>query len=223
MPEPVPKTAASAVQPLPPGLLLPSDPAFEPFRRLRDALLLGPEGATLHTIAVAGVHPGAGASTVAAHLALAIAQAGSTTVLVDGDLARPALHSLFAVAPGDGGLANLLRRDAGGPVLVRPEGVPADLLLLPAGSPPADPDLLSLSSITPILAELRTTAAYMVLDAGPVLTSTAASVLGAAADGTVLVVRSGSTARAAAQQAAGLLARVQAHLLGVVLTGAGLG
>ncbi|MFV0623711.1 hypothetical protein ACBY01_06845 [Sphingomonas sp. ac-8] len=87
------------------------------------------------SVALVGADPAADVATVAANLAVASAQFGWRTLLVDGDLAAPAQHRLFRL-PGDAGLSTLLLQRA--PAELQPTAIER-LSLLAAGPAPASP------------------------------------------------------------------------------------
>src|SRR5206468_2983691 len=105
------------------------------------------------SIVVTSAMTGDGKSLVSANLALAFAEAGTSTVLIDADLRRPSLHRLFKVSSAYG-LTNLLTdRDA---VLdfsrfrVRP-----NLMLIPSGPLPPNPaELLGSARMAQLLREI---------------------------------------------------------------------
>jgi Mrp family chromosome partitioning ATPase len=89
-------------------------------------------------LAVCGVSPGVGVSFIAANLAIALSQAGVSTLLVDGNLHDPAVERLFAPADEAIGLQQLLRSDRYELAdVVRDEALP-DLSLLYAGGRTTD-------------------------------------------------------------------------------------
>lgn len=199
-------------------LTAPESPAAEAFRALRANIKFA-AGATLpRTILLADTGSGAARPTVAANLAIALAQAGDPTILIDADLRQPGLHRLFGVS-GDIGASTFLREGGDTPPLVT-TSVPG-LRLLPAGLTPANPaELLASDRFRALLAWAREAAAFVIIDAPPVTAVADALALAAIADGTLLIVRAGHTRRPAAQRAKDQLERVGAHLLGVVLTDA---
>jgi succinoglycan biosynthesis transport protein ExoP len=95
-----------------------------------------------------------------------------------------------------------------------------NLGLLPSGHQPPNPtEFLSAQALTTFLADVRERYDYVVLDSAPVLPVADATILGARVDGTLLVVRVGSVARAALRRAKALLEGARARVLGVCLTG----
>lgn len=196
-------------------LAAPQSPLAEAYRVLRTNILFARgEGAPrLRTLLVASVDRES-ATDVAANLAVATAQAGVATVLVDANLRFPQQHLAFGLA-NDKGLATALTTDAD--AATTPTTVP-NLALLPAGPTPATPsELLGSTRLTAILADLATAAELVILDAPPVGTVADAPVLATRVDGVLLVIRSGVTRRARAIEARDELERVGARIVGVAL------
>jgi protein-tyrosine kinase len=89
-------------------------------------------------VAVCAPERGAGTSLVAANLAIAVAQAGVSVLLVDGNLHRPTLEKLIAPSPGVPGLQHVLREPDLQPApAIQPDIMPR-LSVLFAGGPCAD-------------------------------------------------------------------------------------
>ena len=197
-------------------LSAPDSPQAEAFRALRANIkFAGGENAP-RVILLADTGSGAARPAVAANLAIALAQAGDPTILIDADLRQPGLHRLLGVA-GDAGVSTFLRETGELPPLV-PTSVPG-LRLLPAGTVPPNPaELLASDRFRALLAWAREAATFVIIDAPPVTAVADALAIAAVADGTLLIVRAGHTRRPAAQRAKEGLERVGANLLGVVLT-----
>lgn len=197
-------------------LSAPDSPAAEAFRALRANIKYAGGDAPARVILLADTGSGAARPTVAANLAIALAQAGDPTILIDADLRQPGLHRFFDV-PGDVGVSTFLRAGGDEPPIV-PTGVPR-LRLLPAGAVPPNPaELLASDRLRALLAWARGAATFVIIDAPPVTAVSDALAIAASADGTLLIVRAGHTRRPAAQRAKEGLERVGAKILGVVLT-----
>jgi capsular exopolysaccharide synthesis family protein len=158
--------------------------------------------------------PGEGKSTVAANLAITLAQRRQQKVLlIDGDLRRPTLASEFGLT-ARAGLTECLGAESGlGTNICYLES--AGLWFLPAGQSPDNPlDLMQ----TPRLAELfdRLTAWFdwIVIDSPPILPLADASIWTRLSDGVLLVAREGTTQKR--QLKRGLEALDQSKLLGMV-------
>ncbi|GAA1389870.1 polysaccharide biosynthesis tyrosine autokinase [Luteococcus peritonei] len=168
-----------------------------------------------------------GTSTVAANTALAFAEAGERVCLVEGDLRSPGALAAFArfgngldpeALTGDGLSAVLAGRAELGAVLRTWRSENTSLDLLGAGQvPPNAAELLASPRLEATLAELRSRYDRVVVDAPALLPVADASVLAAAADGVVLVARSGRTTTAQLQAARSALEPIRARILGVVM------
>lgn len=103
-----------------------------------------------HLLPIVSANAGDGRSQVAARLAVAFAELGHKTLIIDGDFRSPALHRAFGL-PNRHGLADLLQD---GRVSLASAG--ANLSLMVAGSAHADPlELLSRQRLAAFLAETR--------------------------------------------------------------------
>ncbi|HEU4643990.1 MAG TPA: polysaccharide biosynthesis tyrosine autokinase [Burkholderiales bacterium] len=140
----------------------------EQLRALRTQLVIrwDKAGVRPRRLAVVSAGTGEGRSYLAANLAVAFAQLGERTLLVDADLRAPRQDRIFGV--GDAaGLAALLAGRAGREALV-PLPEHGALALLPAGAPPHNPqELLSRPALGALLEDLRTDFDVVVLDTPP--------------------------------------------------------
>lgn len=196
----------------------PTSPEAEAFRALRANLKFAGGERPPRTVLLADTGSGEGRALVAANLAVALAQAGDATLLIDGDLRQSRLHALFGV-PNEAGVSGFLRGE-GEALPIVATAVP-QLALLPAGPAPQHPaELLAGPRCAALLARAREAATFVIIDAPPISAVADGLALAAAADGVLLIVRAGKTRRPAAQRVKEQLERVGANLLGVVLTDA---
>lgn len=197
----------------------PHSPASEAYRALRTNLTFSSIERPPQVVVVTSALPGDGKSTSAANLAVTLAQQGTRTLLIDGDVRRGVLHQVFEL-PQTPGLTNaLLGRDDTDRVVYR---VPLDaenaLDVIPAGVFPPNPsEILGSQRMRDLLASMRGRYEMIIVDAPPLNLVTDAAVLGTAADTTVLVARVGITDKRALQHAATQLFHLNAPLAGVVL------
>lgn len=188
----------------------------EAFRTLRTNLVFSQAVRTLRTLVVTSTSPGEGKSTVAANLAVTFAQQGGRVLLVDCDLRRPRLDKMFPV-PREPGLTNVLLEQSTLEEAVHVTMVD-NLHLLTAGLLPPNPyELLGGERMKRLFAVLSNHYDMLVVDTPPLMAASDAAVLGAMADGVLMVVRAGSTDRGAAQHATQQLATVGARVVGAVL------
>lgn len=197
----------------------PHSPASEAYRALRTNLTFSSIEHPPKVVVVTSALPGDGKSTSAANLAVTLAQQGTRTLLVDGDVRRGVLHQVFEL-PQTPGLTNaLLGREEVDRVVYR---VPLDgdnaLDVIPAGVFPPNPsEILGSQRMRDLLATMRSRYEMIIVDAPPLNLVTDAAVLGTAADTTILVARVGITDKRALQHAATQLYHLNAPLAGVVL------
>ena len=167
------------------------------------------------TLLITSTRSGEGKSSSSLALAQNFARRGTSVVLVDCDLRKPA----FKAASDKVGLTQLLTGDD---EELRQHIVPTnfpDLWLLPSGPIPPNPaDLLSTGRFRSILQELSENFDIVICDAPPVL-GLADSLLLASVTGNVMfVVESGKTRTKAATEALGMIRSTGAHIVGATLT-----
>ena len=198
--------------------LPPDEPMAEAFRALRTNVTFVGAERPLQLISVTSPGPGEGKSTTAANLAVALAQSGQRTLLVDADLRRPQIHRAFSLVQ-EPGLTDVLVGRVPAREAIRPDVEP-QLDVLPSGPTPPNPsELLGSHAMHTLVGELRRDYEYIVMDTPPTLPVTDAAVVASSADGAILVLRSGDTEEVPAQRALEQLKRVHARVAGVVLNG----
>ncbi len=188
----------------------------EAIRTLRNTILLSDFEGRLHSILLTSAAPGEGKSTLAAHLAIANADRGRKTLLVDGDLRHPSLHSKFCLSPQTG-LSNVLTGELSWKQVLFPiEGI-GNLSLLPAGlGSHRAADLIG-PRLSTLLDEFAKDFDLVILDSPPLLGFAECLQMAAATDGVLIVSRAGETRRRAVVAVISLLHRLRANIIGVVL------
>ncbi|RKY87049.1 hypothetical protein DRQ11_07160 [candidate division KSB1 bacterium] len=196
--------------------LKPKSPYSEAYRSLRTQIQYARSEKPVQTILVSSPGPGEGKSTSVTNLAITMAQMGSKTILVDSDLRRPVLHSLFDLKR-DVGLSNYLVGRAEIEEVIRPTSVD-NLYLISCGILPPNPsELLGSKRMQELIQQLKNEYDYVLFDSPPLIAVTDAVVMAPWVDGVVLVLRSGKTDRDAAVRAFELLRNVKANVLGTLL------
>jgi capsular exopolysaccharide synthesis family protein len=198
----------------------PRSPAAEAYRALRMNLAFTSLDRELKRFVVASPAATDSDHSVAANLAVVIAQAGKRVCLVDADLRRPSLHALFGLAQEPGVTTYMLSQDEDATLPLIDTGVEG-LSLMPSGALPPNPaDILGSQKMSTLLDHLEQVVDVTILQAPPVTVAVDASVLAAQTEGLLLVVRTGHTRRDRVEQAKDLLSRFKVRLLGAVLTDA---
>jgi tyrosine-protein kinase Etk/Wzc len=194
----------------------PKSPVSEAYRTFRTNIQFAQIEQPPKTLLVTSAGPSEGKSTTVANLAITMAQMGTKTLLVDADLRRPVLHSIFEYEKSLGLTDILLGNKELDKVLH--ELQVKNLNLLCCGTLPPNPsELLGSKAMKNLLEILRAKFEVILFDSPPVLAVTDAAVLGAQTDGVILVISSGETTRNAENRAKTLLNNVRAQILGAVL------
>jgi capsular exopolysaccharide synthesis family protein len=122
----------------------PTSPNSEALRLLRTQIIAQHVGAGRRAFAVCGATDGAGASYIAANLAVALSQVGIKTLLVDANLRNPRIDAVFGIDPNGPGLSTYLSLEVNRPERVVYPNVLPNLSIVPAGPPVGRPqELLS--------------------------------------------------------------------------------
>ncbi|MCP4542717.1 MAG: polysaccharide biosynthesis tyrosine autokinase [Chloroflexi bacterium] len=157
----------------------------EAFRRLRTNIFASNQEG-VQTILVTSAEPGEGKSTTTANLALAIAQAGQSVVVVDSDLRRPTLHKVFKLS-NQMGLSTLLEQKA--KLAEAMQNSKAGVKVLTSGPRPSNPaELLASPEMTALIEQLRQQFEVVLLDTSALLAVIDAAVIVPTADHVLLVV-----------------------------------
>jgi capsular exopolysaccharide synthesis family protein len=159
-----------------------------------------------------------GRTTVASQLAASLARAGRRTLLIDGDLRRPALHALFDV-PLEDGLCEVLRAEVDVDDVIRPTHAEG-LWLLTAGYCDVDAiHALATEQMQPVFDKLRNEYDFVIIDGAPVLGMSDALIFGQYSDGAILSVRRDHSQMPKINHAAELLRDVGIRIIGAVVNG----
>lgn len=188
----------------------------EDYRQLRTNLQFLRVDDPPRVIMVSSALPSEGKTTMAINLALGLAEAGKTVVLIEADLRRPRVTKYLGMVSGVG-LTNVLAGTAGFDEVVQTYGSTSVSVLAAGPTPPNPGELLASSHMSSLLEKLRASYDFLIIDAPPLLPVADASGLAGAVDGVLLSVRYGTTRKEELQQAAVTLERVRATTLGIVL------
>jgi protein-tyrosine kinase len=190
----------------------------EEFRTLRTRLNHLQSLQPLHTIVVTSPSPAEGKTFTAVNLALAQSHLAESSVLLgDFDLRRPIVHSLFQIDRAPGLSDFLTGQCTFAQAIRRVEAM--NLYLLPAGSPVKNPlELLNMRQAKLLFEELPRSFNWSVFDTPPLLFSADANLLSTMADGTILVVKIGSTTFDNVTRA--MQSLCENNVLGIVANGA---
>jgi len=208
-----------AEQTLPPHLIShcnPKSPIAENYRAVRTALQFAIVDTAHPVVVITSPVPQEGKTTTAVNLAITFAQAGYQTLLVDADLRRPSVHSVFGFGR-EPGLVNVLIGELPAEQACRPTGI-RNLDVLTCGPIPPNPsELLGSERTRTLLQQLRQQYDLLLIDTPPIISVTDALVLAPLASVYILVARANETRIDALLKAREMLERVSARIAGAVL------
>lgn len=187
----------------------------EEFRTLRSRLYQIRQQQPLRVVLVTSALPNEGKTFVSANLAQAIVrQHERRALIIDGDMRRGRLHSMFG-APSSPGLADYLRGKSDEFAVI--QRAPVDnLFFLPAGQLGNDPtELIGNGRLKSLLHRLSPLFDWIIIDSPPSIPVSDAALLADVSDGVLLVTRAGVTPFDLAQRACKEFS--EKRLLGVVL------
>jgi capsular exopolysaccharide synthesis family protein len=219
-PTPLSRNGRTSPSTAPAPLVMLSDPhapAAEAYRSLATNLQFSSLDQPVRTVVVTSAAPGEGKSTTVANLAIALAEGGRRVIVVDADLRRPGLHALFGASNREGLTSALIGDQPQLPL--QDTAVPGVRILASGPLPPNPLEVLGSRRLDQVLALARSQADFVLVDTAPAAALADAWVLAPRLDGVLLVVSAGRTRRDLARRAKEQLERVNARILGVVLTG----
>ncbi len=194
----------------------PRSPVAEAYRSLRTNLAFARAHEAMRVLVLTSPGPADGKSTTVANLAITFAQQGQRTLLIDGDLRRAVLDKMFKVPRSPGLTDVLVGRQRLADVVHTTEI--ENLSVVGSGPFPPNPsELLGSSAMRDVLRDAQTEFDVILIDSPPLLAVTDAAVLATIADGAILVIRVGSTAKAAVRRAVAQLQTVHGRIVGAVL------
>jgi len=190
----------------------------ESVRSLRNSILLTDLDRRYRSLLVTSATPSEGKSTTAAHLAIAHAEQGYRTLLIDGDLRRPSVHRRFQLPLGQGLSNALLGEISWKDAIAKIEALP-HLDILPAGPPSRRASDLVGRGLDELMQEASLAYDLVVLDAPPLLGFSEPLQMALVVDGVLVVALAGKTSRKSVQAVIGTLQRLRANVIGLVLNG----
>jgi capsular exopolysaccharide synthesis family protein len=189
----------------------------EAYRALRTSVLLSSAVRAPQSVLITSASAGEGKTNTAINLALALAQCGSSVLLVDCDLRRPCISRLLDI-PNQRGMSTYLTGNNKIDEVIQQYKPQPNLSVIPSGPVPPNPaELISSEPMMAMLRDLRSRFKHVIIDSPPLLVVTDATILSSLVEGSILVVESGVTPKKLVLRARRALDTANARVLGVVL------
>ena len=203
-------------------LLIFADPRSslsESYRQLRTSILLSTAGHAPKSLLITSSLPSEGKTTTATNTAISLAQTGAKVLVIDADMRRARLHSVFNV-PNGLGLSTVLSSDLTDKEIL--DVIHYDertkVHVMTSGPIPPNPaELIGSEQMVKLLKTLQNEFTHVVVDSPPISSFTDGVLIASLVDGVILVVHSGKSSRQVVKRARQLLTDVRARVLGVVL------
>lgn len=159
---------------------------------------------------------GDGKSFVSLNLAVAFADLGRSTVLVDGDIRRGEVHRMLG-AQRTPGLTDYLRGDVSADTVIQQTGFETLQLISSGTRLQNGPELLATSQMGELLQKLRSEYEVIIVDSPPLGAGADPYILSTLTGNLIMVLRTGVTSRELAEVKLELVDRLPIRLLGAVL------
>lgn len=198
----------------------PKSPVTEQFKTVRTNIKFAQSDTPIQSIVVTSSGPNEGKSTLSSNLAVAFAQSGARTILVDADMRRPVVHTTFDLE-NQVGLSSLLSvrrltmKDA-----IQETDVPNLSIMTSGPKAPNPSEILSSHRMRRVIELLKKRYDFIIFDMPPLVNVTDAQIVSSQVDGVILSVKEGVTEKPMLNKATSLLRQVDANVIGAVYIGA---
>ena len=192
----------------------------ETYRMLRVNIDFSAIDRPIQTLVITSSMSAEGKSTTSANLAAILAGSGRRVILVNADLRRPTLHTIFDQT-NERGLTMALIQEADAPIntYLVDTGIGKSSLMTSGPQPPNPAELLGSQRMTNLLEDLKSQADIVLIDSPPLLAVVDPLLLARLSDAVLLVVLAGSTRADQLKRAAEQIVQSGTKFLGVVLNG----
>ena len=204
----------------PGGLIIDHHPLSlipESYRTIRTALLFSQAEKPPQVILLTSPSPNEGKTLTTVNLAITLAQDGYKVLIIDADLRKGSCHTRLRLR-NHKGVSNILTGQMALQDGIQATSVSGLSLLSKGVCPPNPSELLGSKKMKQVLAGLRESFDFILIDSPPAIPVSDAAVLATIADGVILVFHAQKTTRASARRAVQCLEFVRAPILGTILT-----
>lgn len=194
----------------------PKSPISEAYRSIRTNIQFANVDGKLKTILVTSPTTGEGKTTTLSNVAMTLADAGNSVLIIDCDLRKPRIHKFFEIS-NEKGLTDILLKGRDYKEYVY-HSEHTGLHIITSGKIPTNPsELLNSKAMRSFIEKMKNDFDYIFVDSPPVLPVTDAAVMSRYIDAVILVCASGQIEIEAAKRATESLKKVEANILGAVI------
>ncbi len=196
--------------------IAPRSSFAEGIKTLRTNLMFMTPDKPPEMLLVTSPGPGEGKTLISINMAIAMAQSGLRTLIVDSDMRRPRVHKALNIV-NDLGLSNLIQGNATLDEVTKTTQT-ENLFAISCGEIPPNPlELLHTESFNKFLDEMREKYDRVILDSPPLAAVSDGLVLSHSVDAVVLILKFGQTRRELLKRSIEQLEAVGAPFMGCVL------
>ena len=191
----------------------------EQYRVLQTHLYALTAQKTVRTIVITSGRTAEGKTLTCCNLAITLgSDTSKKTVLVDCDLRKPDIHTIFNIKKAPG-VSDIINGKCDVSDLVK-SPVIDNLFVIPAGSTVSNPsELLRRTETKELFERLKSSFDYVIIDTPPVMPVSDSRIVGALCDALIVVARSDKTTKKAAKETSWLLETARTKPLACILTG----
>jgi len=198
----------------------PKSPIAETYRILRTNIQFMDIDSNMKSILVTSAGPNEGKSLTTSNLAISIAQNNNKVIVIDADLRKPTLHSIFGVSANPG-VTNVLLGQIELSSALQETDI-ENLSILTSGPLPPNPaEMVGSAKMNELIQKAGDLADVVIIDSPPLMPVTDGALLAAAVNGVVMVIAKDLTRKDQAMKAKDIIASSQTKLLGIVFNMSG--
>ncbi len=161
--------------------------------------------------------PGEGKTLTSINMAIALAQSGEKTILIDSDMRRPRVHKALGLQ-NETGLSDIITGKSNLDDAIQSSNVEDDLDLISCGPIPPNPsELLHTERFREMVSELRHRYDRIIFDSPPLAAVTDALILSHSVDAVLLILKFAQTRQELLGRSIEQLTAIGAPLVGTVL------
>jgi len=195
----------------------PDSVPSEAFRALRTRVQFSKvDQGNMKVIHVTSSTPGEGKTLISSNLAGSFAQANHKTLLLDCDLRKPRVHTIFGMNRQPG-LVEYLFDQVNLATIIKPTKL-ANLDVITVGTIPPNPaEMLGSKKMQDFITHMKTLYDYIIIDSPPIISVTDSEIIAAYCDAVYLVVSANYTEFDLLEKALDILKNSNVNFVGTIL------